>query len=49
MECRNVVDKASEREMTFPVTGSSLNSQLTSIPACQSVIKKAVVKRLMKG
>ena len=33
----------------FPVTGSSLNSQLTSIPACQSVIKKAVVKRLMKG
>ena len=36
-------------DAAFPVTGSSLNSQLTSIPACQSVIKKAVVKRLMKG
>ena len=36
-------------DAAFPVTGSSLNSQLTSIPACQSVIKKAVVKHLMKG
>ena len=36
-------------DAAFPVTGSSLNSQLTSIPACQSIIKKAVVKRLMKG
>jgi putative N6-adenine-specific DNA methylase len=32
----------------FPVKGSSLNSQLTSVPACQSIIKKAIVKRLMQ-
>ena len=25
-----------------------LNSQLSSVPACQSIIKKAVVKRLMQ-
>lgn len=31
---------------TFPVTGYSLNSQLSSIPHCQSIIKKAIVKRL---
>ncbi len=30
----------------FPVTGWSLNSQLHSIPDCQSIIKKAVVERL---
>ena len=30
----------------FPVKGWSLDSQLTSIPACQSIIKKAAVKRL---
>ncbi len=30
----------------FPVTGSSLKSQLHSVPACQSIIKKAVLKRL---
>ena len=30
----------------FPVTGSSLNSQLHSVPDCQSIIKKAVVERL---
>lgn len=35
------------RDAAFPVTGSSLDSQLTSVPACQSIIKKAVVKRLM--
>jgi len=34
------------REDAFPVTGSSLNSQLHSIPDCQSIIKKAVVERL---
>ena len=34
-------------DAAFPVAGSSLNSQLTSVPACQSIIKKAVVKRLM--
>ena len=34
-------------DAAFPVTGSSLDSQLSSVPACQSIIKKAVVKRLM--
>ncbi len=33
----------------FPVKGSSLSSQLSSVPACQSIVKKAVVKRLMTG
>lgn len=36
-------------DAAFPVTGSSLNSQLSSVPACQSIIKKAVVKCLMQG
>jgi len=30
----------------FPVKGRSLNSKLSSIPDCQSIIKKAVVERL---
>ncbi len=30
----------------FPVKGSSLNSQLRSVPDCQKIIKKACVKRL---
>ena len=30
----------------FPVKGSSLDSTLTSIPACQKIIKKAVVESL---
>ncbi|MBE6543098.1 MAG: class I SAM-dependent RNA methyltransferase [Ruminococcaceae bacterium] len=30
----------------FPVTGHSIKSTLTSIPDCQSIIKKAIVKRL---
>jgi putative N6-adenine-specific DNA methylase len=30
----------------FPVTGSSINSKLYSIPDCQSIIKKAAVTRL---
>lgn len=34
------------QEDEFPVTGSSLNSQLHSVPDCQSIIKKAVVERL---
>ena len=32
----------------FPVKGWSLNSQLHSVPDCQSIIKKAAVKRLGK-
>lgn len=30
----------------FPVTGASLNSQLHSVPDCQSIIKKAIVRCL---
>ena len=37
------------REAAFPVKGYSISSQLHSVPACQSIIKKAVVKRLMQG
>ena len=36
-------------DAAFPVKGSSLSSQLSSVPACQSIVKKAVVKRLMSG
>lgn len=31
---------------SFPVVGSSLKSELHSVPACQSIIKKAIVRRL---
>lgn len=34
------------KKNAFPVKGWSLNSQLHSVPDCQSIIKKAVVKRL---
>ena len=34
------------REAAFPVKGYSISSQLHSVPACQSIIKKAVVERL---
>lgn len=34
------------REDAFPVTGSSLDSRLHSVPDCQAIIKKAVVERL---
>lgn len=34
------------KEDAFPVTGSSLNSRLHSVPDCQAVIKKAIVERL---
>lgn len=34
------------REAAFPVKGHSLNSALHSVPACQSIIKKAVAARL---
>lgn len=33
----------------FPVKGSSLDSELTSIPACQKIIKKAVVEKLRES
>ena len=34
------------RDNAFPVTGSSINSALFSVPDCQSIIKKAIVDRL---
>ena len=34
------------REGEFPVVGYSINSTLHSVPACQSIVKKAVVDRL---
>lgn len=34
------------KQDAFPVKGSSLNSKLTSVPDCQSIVKKAVVERL---
>lgn len=34
------------KDGAFPVKGFSLNSALHSIPACQSIVKKAVVTRL---
>ncbi len=33
----------------FPVKGWSLNSQLHSVPDCQSIIKKAIVERLREA
>ena len=30
----------------FPVTGSSVHSQLHSVPDCQAIVKKAIVERL---
>ena len=36
-------------EDAFIVKGSSLNSALHSVPACQSIVKKAAVKRLQKA
>lgn len=36
------------RNGEFPVKGFSLNSALHSVPACQSIVKKAVVTRLGK-
>lgn len=33
---------------TFPVQGRSHQSQLSSVPACQKIVKKAIVTRLQK-
>ncbi len=35
-----------QKDCAFPVKGNSLKSQLSSVPACTSIIKKAVVTRL---
>lgn len=37
------------RDASFPVTGKSVKSKLHSVPACQSIVKKAVVKALGKA
>jgi 23S rRNA (guanine2445-N2)-methyltransferase / 23S rRNA (guanine2069-N7)-methyltransferase len=34
------------RDAEFPVRGRSHGSQLTSVPACQRIVKRAIVKRL---
>ena len=34
------------RDAAFPVKGYSISSQLHAVPACQSIIKKAIVERL---
>lgn len=39
-------EKYIPKDAQFPVKGYSLNSQLHSIPSCQSIIKKAIVTRL---
>lgn len=33
----------------FPIKGSSINSKLSSVPACQKIIKKAIVEKLKKS
>jgi 23S rRNA (guanine2445-N2)-methyltransferase / 23S rRNA (guanine2069-N7)-methyltransferase len=33
----------------FPVSGRSIKSQLTSVPACQRSVKKAIVESLQRG
>lgn len=35
-----------EKDGQFPVKGHTLNSELHSVPSCQSIVKKAIVDRL---
>ncbi len=37
------------KEAEFPVTGFSVKSGLSSVPACQKIVKKAMVERLKKA
>ncbi|HEY0826742.1 MAG TPA: class I SAM-dependent RNA methyltransferase [Bacilli bacterium] len=37
------------QEAEFPVDGRSHKSQLTSVPACQSIVKKAIVERMKQS
>ena len=37
------------KDAEFPVKGSSLSSTLSSVPACQSIVKKAIVERMKVG
>jgi 23S rRNA (guanine2069-N7)-methyltransferase / 23S rRNA (guanine2445-N2)-methyltransferase len=36
-------------DAAFPVRGRSVKSQLSSVPACQRAVKKAIVERLREG
>ncbi|MBQ8057197.1 MAG: class I SAM-dependent RNA methyltransferase [Ruminococcus sp.] len=47
----NKVDWSSfiDANEAFPIKGSSINSKLNSIPACQKIIKKAIVENLKKS
>ena len=48
--CYNIAwEELLPADAAFPVKGSCLSSQLSSVPACQSIVKKAIVKRLMAG
>jgi 23S rRNA (guanine2069-N7)-methyltransferase / 23S rRNA (guanine2445-N2)-methyltransferase len=37
------------RDAEFPVSGRSHHSQLSSVPACQKIVKRAIVERLRKA
>lgn len=37
-----------DRGDAFPVKGFSMNSTLTSVPACQAVLKKSIAERIMR-
>ncbi len=37
------------RDAEFPVRGRSHHSQLSSVPACQRIVKRAIVKRLQEA
>lgn len=37
------------KDAEFPVQGRSHRSQLTSVPACQRIVKRAIVKRLQES
>jgi 23S rRNA (guanine2445-N2)-methyltransferase / 23S rRNA (guanine2069-N7)-methyltransferase len=37
------------RDAEFPVQGRSQRSQLSSVPACQRIVKRAIVKRLQEA
>lgn len=41
--------KLMPKDAQFPVKGSSLSSTLSSVPACQSIVKKAMVESLKKA
>ena len=46
--CKIPFEEYIGKKNAFPVKGWSLNSQLHSVPDCQSIIKKAAVKRLSR-